>query len=37
MKFGPGRPKPPVWRIFLYMLLGVVVIFVMGVLRSIFG
>jgi len=34
MVFKPGRPKPPIWRILLYMVLATGVIILFGVLRT---
>ena len=32
--FDPNRPKPPIWRILLYMVCAMAVIFLSGVLRT---
>lgn len=37
MRFKPNRPKPPLWRIVLYMVLAFAVIIVFGMLRAHFG
>ena len=30
----PNRPKPPLWRIVLYMVLAVLVIYLFGLMRT---
>jgi len=32
--FNPNRPKPPIWRILLYIALAVLVTFLFGLLRA---
>jgi len=32
--FKTNRPKPPIWKILLYMILSILAIFLLGLLRT---